>query len=161
MSAADLYKIWSTDPYFDEDTKAELLRHAYENIEVYKNLEELLEKAIVDEPGITLRDGGIIKEGYNSELDEYRAIARDSKTLLQEMEEREKEATGIKTLKIGYNKVFGYYIEVRNSGKDMVPEHYIRKQTLANAERFITEELKNFETKILGAQEKIVNSFKG
>ena len=138
-------------------TKAELLRHAYENIEVYKNLEELLEKAIVDEPGITLRDGGIIKEGYNSELDEYRAIARDSKKLLQEMEEREKEATGIKTLKIGYNKVFGYYIEVRNSGKDMVPEHYIRKQTLANAERFITEELKNFETKILGAQEKIVN----
>jgi DNA mismatch repair protein MutS len=140
-----------------KDTKAELLRHAYENIEVYKNLEELLEKAIVDEPGITLRDGGIIKEGYNSELDEYRAIARDSKKLLQEMEEREKEATGIKTLKIGYNKVFGYYIEVRNSGKDMVPEHYIRKQTLANAERFITEELKNFETKILGAQEKIVN----
>lgn len=140
-----------------KNTQASLLRHAYDNIELYQGLAELLERAIVDEPGITLRDGGIIKEGYNSELDEYRTIARDSKKLLQEMEEREKETTGIKTLKIGYNKVFGYYIEVRNSGKDLVPEHYIRKQTLANAERFITEELKNFETKILGAQEKIVN----
>ena len=108
----------------------------------------------MDEPGITMRDGGIIKEGYNAELDEYRRIARDSKYMLQEMEEREKEATGIRALKIGYNKVFGYYIEVRHSGADLVPDHYIRKQTLANAERYITEELKEFETKILGAQEK-------
>ncbi|MBO6236920.1 MAG: DNA mismatch repair protein MutS, partial [Schwartzia sp.] len=116
----------------------------------------LLERAIVDEPGLSVREGGIIKSGYDAELDEYRRIAHDSKKMLQEIEEREREKTGIKTLKIGYNKVFGYYIEVRNSGKDLVPAHYVRKQTLANAERFITEELKEFETKILGAQEKIV-----
>ena len=102
-------------------------------------------------------EGGIIKTGYNEELDEYRRISHDSKAMLQEIEEREKEQTGIKALKIGYNKVFGYYIEVRHSGADRVPDRYIRKQTLANAERYITEELKEFETKILGAQEKIVN----
>ena len=110
----------------------------------------------MDEPGLSVREGGIIKPGYDAELDEYRRIAHDSKKMLQEIEEREREKTGIKTLKIGYNKVFGYYIEVRNSGKDLVPAHYVRKQTLANAERFITEELKAFETKILGAQEKSV-----
>ena len=114
-------------------------------------------RSIVDEAGISLREGGIIKPGYNKELDEYRRISHDSKTMLQEIEEREKEETGIKSLKIGYNKVFGYYIEVRHSGADLVPDRYIRKQTLANAERYITEELKEFETKILGAQEKIVN----
>ncbi len=136
--------------------KAVMLRRGQENIGTYEALVELLARAIVDEPGFSVRDGGIIKQGYNQELDEYRRIARDSKKMLQEIEEREKEKTGIKTLKIGYNKVFGYYIEVRNSGKDLVPVHYVRKQTLANAERFITEELKEFETKILGAQEKIV-----
>lgn len=139
------------------DTKSAMLMHAHEHIGLYEELAALLERAIVDAPGISLREGGIIKEGYNAELDEYRTIAHDSKKLLQEMEEREKEATGIKTLKIGYNKVFGYYLEVRNSGKDLVPAHYIRKQTLANAERYITEELKTFETKILGAQEKSIN----
>ena len=139
------------------DTKSAMLMHAHEHIGLYEELAALLERAIVDAPGISLREGGIIKEGYNAELDEYRMIAHDSKKLLQEMEEREKEATGIKTLKIGYNKVFGYYLEVRNSGKDLVPAHYIRKQTLANAERYITEELKTFETKILGAQEKSIN----
>lgn len=123
----------------------------------FNELVLLIERAIVDEPGINLRDGGLIKSGYNAELDEYRKISHDSKTMLQEIEEREKKATGIKSLKIGYNKVFGYYIEVRNSGAEKVPDRYIRKQTLANAERYITEELKEFETKILGAQEKIVN----
>ncbi len=138
------------------DTKARLLNDCEKNIHLYDDLAELLEKAIVDDPGLTIRDGGIIKDGYNEELDEYRRIAHNSKQLLQEMEEREKENTGIRYLKIGYNKVFGYYIEVRNSGTDKVPEHYVRKQTLANAERYITQELKEFETKILGAQEKIV-----
>ena len=137
--------------------KSALLQHCYGNIQVYDDLVELLQRSIVEEPGITLRDGGIIKDGYNQELDEYRRVAHDSKSMLQEIEEREKEATGIRSLKIGYNKVFGYYIEVRHSGTDLVPARYVRKQTLANAERYITEELKEFETKILGAQEKIVN----
>ncbi len=138
-------------------TQSALLKSCHENIRVYDDLVELLQRSIVEEPGLTLRDGGIIKDGYNGELDEYRRIAHDSKSMLQEMEDREKEATGIRSLKIGYNKVFGYYIEVRRSGTELVPDRYIRKQTLANAERYITEELKEFETKILGAQEKIVN----
>ena len=137
--------------------QAGLLRNCYEKIGLYDEVVDLLQRSIVDEPGISLREGGIIKSGYNEELDEYRRISHDSKSMLQEIEEREKEETGIKSLKIGYNKVFGYYIEVRHSGTDLVPDRYIRKQTLANAERYITEELKEFETKILGAQEKIVN----
>ncbi|WP_416196870.1 DNA mismatch repair protein MutS [Selenomonas sp.] len=138
------------------DVRAQLLRETTERVMTFDEVTELLARAIVDEPGISLREGGIIKDGYDAELDEYRRIAHDSKSMLQEIEEREKQETGIKSLKIGYNKVFGYYIEVRNSGADLVPERYIRKQTLANAERYITEELKAFETKILGAQEKIV-----
>ena len=138
------------------DVRAQLLRETTERVMTFDEVTELLARAIVDEPGISLREGGIIKDGYDAELDEYRRIAHDSKSMLQEIEEREKQETGIKSLKIGYNKVFGYYIEVRNSGADLVPDRYIRKQTLANAERYITEELKAFETKILGAQEKIV-----
>ena len=137
--------------------QSQVLRGCHENMQVFDDLVDLLQRSIVDEPGISLRDGGIIKAGYNAELDEYRRIAHDSKSMLQEIEEREKEETGIRSLKIGYNKVFGYYIEVRHSGADLVPDRYIRKQTLANAERYITEELKEFETKILGAQEKIVS----
>ena len=137
------------------EAQARLLRQGYEGIKEFQPLAELIERAIVDEPGFSVREGGIIKDGYNEELDEYRRLSRDSKSMLQEIEEREKAETGIKTLKIGYNKVFGYYIEVRKSGTDMVPAHYVRKQTLANAERYITDELKTFETKILGAQEKI------
>ena len=136
--------------------KAKMLQNASGDISTYDEDVDLLTRAIVDEPGLTIREGGIIKDGYNAELDEYRRISHDSKSMLQEIEEREKAETGIKSLKIGYNKVFGYYIEVRNSGADLVPDRYIRKQTLANAERYITEELKEFETKILGAQEKIV-----
>jgi len=136
---------------------ARLLQGCYNEIDVYGETVALLTRAIIDEPGFSLREGGIIKGGYNAELDEYRRIAKDSKQLLQEMEDKEKENTGIRSLKIGYNKVFGYYIEVRHSGTDAVPDTYVRKQTLANAERYITPELKEFETKILGAQEKIVN----
>ena len=138
------------------DVRAQLLRETTKRVMTFDEVTGLLARAIVDEPGISLREGGIIKDGYDAELDEYRRIAHDSKSMLQEIEEREKQETGIKSLKIGYNKVFGYYIEVRNSGADLVPDRYIRKQTLANAERYITEELKAFETKILGAQEKIV-----
>ncbi|MGP1470107.1 MAG: DNA mismatch repair protein MutS [Schwartzia sp. (in: firmicutes)] len=139
------------------ERQAALLCAGHDNIGLYDELASLLARAIVDEPGLSVREGGIIRPGYNDELDEYRRIAHDSKQLLQEMEEREKTQTGIKALKIGYNKVFGYYIEVRHSGREFVPAHYVRKQTLANAERYITEELKAFETKILGAQEKIVS----
>ena len=139
------------------ERQAALLQSGHDNIKLYDELAALLSRAIVDEPGVSVREGGIIRPGYHAELDEYRRMAHDSKQLLQEMEEREKTRTGIKTLKIGYNKVFGYYIEVRHSGRELVPANYVRKQTLANAERYITEELKEFETKILGAQEKIVN----
>ena len=139
-----------------EQCQAGLLQGCHREIHLYDELADLLEQAIVDDPALTIREGGIIKDGYNEELDQYRQIAHNSKQLLQAMEEQEKKKTGIRYLKIGYNKVFGYYIEVRNSGTDKVPEHYVRKQTLANAERYITQELKEFETKILGAQEKIV-----
>jgi len=135
---------------------AKLLANIYQKISTYDDLVVLIDKAIVEDPSFSIREGGFIKDGYNQELDEYRNIAKNSKRLLQQMEEDEKNKTGIKSLKIGYNKVFGYYIEVRHSSTEMVPENYIRKQTLANAERYITPELKEFETKILGAQEKIV-----
>ena len=137
--------------------KARKLRQIAAGIDLFTELKELLLAAVVDEPAFSLREGGIIRSGFNTELDEYRVLAHDSKSMLQKIEERERETTGIRTLKIGYNKVFGYYIEVRHSGADLVPDRYIRKQTLTNAERYITEELKEFETKILGAQEKIVN----
>ena len=137
--------------------RSPMLVQAHGGIETFSELADILQRAIVDEPGLTIRDGGIIKDGYHEELDEYRRIAHDSKSMLQEIEERERETTGIKSLKVGYNKVFGYYIEVRHSGTDKVPDRYIRKQTLTNAERYITEELKEFETKILGAQEKIAS----
>lgn len=135
---------------------AKLLANIHQKISTYDDLVVLIDKAIVENPSFSIREGGFIKDGYNQELDEYRNIAKNSKRLLQQMEEDEKNKTGIKSLKIGYNKVFGYYIEVRHSSTEMVPENYIRKQTLANAERYITPELKEFETKILGAQEKIV-----
>lgn len=135
---------------------AKLLVNIHQKISTYDDLVVLIDKAIVEDPIFSIREGGFIKDGYNQELDEYRNIAKNSKRLLQQMEEDEKNKTGIKSLKIGYNKVFGYYIEVRHSSTEMVPENYIRKQTLANAERYITPELKEFETKILGAQEKIV-----
>lgn len=137
-------------------SKTNLLKFAHENINIYEDVVRLLNDSIVDAPGISLRDGGMIKEGYHAELDELRMIAKDSRKMLQDMEQKEKETTGIKSLKIGYNKVFGYYIEVTHSNTSAVPDYYIRKQTLANAERYITPELKEFETKILGAQEKIV-----
>ncbi|MCR5834066.1 MAG: DNA mismatch repair protein MutS [Selenomonadaceae bacterium] len=117
----------------------------------------LIDAAINENASLSVRDGGIINSGYNEDLDELRRISIDSRAFLQELEDKEKTRTGIRTLKIGYNRVFGYYIEVRHNSSNKVPDNYVRKQTLANAERYITPELKDFETKILGAQERIVN----
>ncbi|WP_231036261.1 DNA mismatch repair protein MutS [Pectinatus sottacetonis] len=136
------------------NVKTTLLQEIDSNINTYESLVDLLERAIADNPGFLLRDGGIIKDGFDKELDEYRTLASDSRSLLQKMEEEQRQSTGIKSLKISYNKVFGYFIEIRKSNISQVPENYIRKQTLVNTERYITPELKEFETKILGAQEK-------
>ena len=117
-------------------------------------LAELLERSIGAEPPVTLRDGNLIREGYNEELDELIHLLRDGKALILGLENQEREKTGITKLKIGYNKVFGYYIEVSNAHLEKVPEHYLRKQTLVNAERYITPELKEFESRVLTAQER-------
>ncbi|MBS3757159.1 MAG: DNA mismatch repair protein MutS [Desulfobacterales bacterium] len=117
---------------------------------------ELIENAIETDPPPTLNEGGIIKRGYNSDLDELIRISTEGKSYLAELAGKERERTGIQSLKVSYNKVFGYYIEVSKSRSESVPAHYIRKQTLVNAERYITEELKDFESKVLGAQEKRV-----
>lgn len=106
---------------------------------------------------MSVKDGGIIKFGYNEEIDKLKTATTDGKKWIIELEAKEKEETGIKNLKVGFNKVFGYFIEVTKSNLDQVPQRYIRKQTLTNAERYITEELKNLENQILGAEEKVIN----
>lgn len=116
---------------------------------------ELIQSAIKEEPATTIREGNIVKEGYNQELDELRNITKNVKIFLAELEERERQKTGIKSLKVKYNKIIGYYIDVTKTNLHLVPENYIRKQSQVNSERFITEELKEKENKILGAQEKI------
>ncbi|MCW3138230.1 MAG: DNA mismatch repair protein MutS [Methanophagales archaeon] len=121
----------------------------------FSSVVELVERAIVEEPPATIKDGGVIKEGFNKELDELRRIKHEGRQWLADFEEREKARTGIKSLKVGYNKVFGYYIEVRKSQIKKVPHTYIRKQTLTEAERYITEELKEYEAKALSADERI------
>lgn len=118
-------------------------------------VQEIITKAIDDEAPLTIKEGGIVKEGYSHEIDELKSLASEGKTWLVDLENREKERTSIRTLKVGYNRVYGYYIEVSNAGRNLIPPDYIRKQTLVNAERFITEELKNYEEKILGAREKL------
>ena len=121
-----------------------------------EDVASLVENAITDDPPLVMKDGGIIKDGFNDEIDRLRSIAGGGKEILAEIEEREKNATGIRTLKVGYNRVFGYYIEVSNSFKSQVPPHYHRKQTLTNGERYITDELKKVEGEILGANDKIL-----
>ena len=120
------------------------------------DVSSLVENAIVDDPPLTLKDGGVIKDGFNEEIDRLRKITGGGKDILTEIEERERAATGIRTLKVGYNRVFGYYIEVSKGQLDQVPAHYIRKQTLTTGERYITEELKKVESDILGANDKIL-----
>ena len=117
---------------------------------------QLLEKSLDDEPPIGIKEGGIVKPGYNEEVDRLRVASRDGKSMIMALEASEKEKTGIRTMKIGYNRVFGYYLEVSKGSVTLVPDYFIRKQTLANAERYITEELKEMEDTILGAQQKLI-----
>lgn len=124
-------------------------------LHLHEDLHSILQRAIVDEPPFSVREGGMIKDGYNAELDELHLIARDNKTWMQNFEQRIKDETGIKTLKVGFNKVFGYFIEVSKGQSASVPDYFVRKQTLVNAERYIVPELKEFENKILSAKEKI------
>ena len=133
------------------------LKELYENLDELKDVFALIEKSIVEDPPMTIKDGGIIKLGYNGEIDTLKRASTEGKTWLAKLEADEKEKTGIKTLKVGYNKVFGYYIEVSKSFVSQVPERFIRKQTLTTGERYITEELKTIENQILGAEEKVVN----
>ena len=138
------------------DFQSPLLKRLYEQLDTLDELYELIERSIMEEPPLTLHDGGILKEGYNEEVDRLRKAKTDGKSWLADLEAKEREKTGIKNLKIKYNKVFGYYLEVTNSFKDMVPDYFTRKQTLANAERFITPELKELEDVILGAEDKLI-----
>lgn len=135
--------------------KSELMVEILEKLDTLEDLHTLINSAIVEEPPISVRDGGIIKDGYNAQADEFRKAKSDGKLWLAQLEEREREQTGIKNLKIKYNKVFGYYLEVTNSYKNLVPDRWTRKQTLANAERYTTDELKNLEDLIMGAEDKL------
>ncbi len=135
---------------------SKLLSSLNEDIFTLDEIANLIENAIVDEPPVTVKDGGVIRDGFNEQLDELRSVMNGGSDIISRIEEREKERTGIKGLKIGYNRVFGYYIEVTRSYYKLVPDDYIRKQTLTNCERFITQELKNAENTILGAKEKIL-----
>jgi DNA mismatch repair protein MutS len=135
-----------------------MLKDIFSEIDDLQDLYELLDISLMDNPALSVKEGGIIKEGYNSSVDELREAKAHGKEWIASLESDEREHTGIKSLKVGYNKVFGYYIEITNANKNLIPEgRYIRKQTLANAERYITPELKEMEDKILGAEEKLIN----
>lgn len=138
-----------------KDFKTPLLTELYEDMDPLEDIAALIKSAIVEEPPLAQKDGGIIREGYHEDVDKFRRSRTDGKKWLTELEAREKERTGIKNLKIKYNRVFGYSLEVTNSFKELVPENYIRKQTLTNAERYITQELKDLEDLILGAEDKL------
>lgn len=134
-----------------------MLKSVYDNIDLLEDVYNLVNDAISEDAPFSVREGGMIKDNFNAELDELRDIVNGGKTYLAELEKNEQEKTGIKKLKIGYNRVFGYFYEVPNAFKELVPDEYIRKQTLTNCERYISEELKALETKVLGAQERIVS----
>ena len=136
---------------------SDALKELAEDLDPLEDLDDLITRAIVEEPPITVREGGMIKDGYNEEADRLRHAKTEGKTWLADLEARERDSTGIKNLKVKYNKVFGYYFEVTNSFKDLVPEYFIRKQTLTNAERYTTDELKNLEDVIMGAEDKLVS----
>ena len=135
-------------------TSAELSR-IYRSLDTLEDICEKIDRAIVQDPPFSLREGGIIADGYHGDVDQLRSVMRDGKGWVEKIAEEEREKTGIRTLRISYNKVFGYYIEVTKSFMDQVPAHYVRKQTLANCERYITQELKDMESTILGAEDKI------
>ncbi|MBR1779532.1 MAG: DNA mismatch repair protein MutS [Clostridia bacterium] len=138
-----------------KNVKAELLSEIENKIDALEDIKELIDEAIVDvDIPISIKEGGIIRKGYSKEIDDLRDSLINGKDIIAKIEAREKQATGISKLKVGYNKVFGYYIEVSNSFKNKVPEHYIRKQTLSNCERYIIADLKELESKILGAKDR-------
>ena len=139
-----------------ENCKSEMLKDLYDNLDELEDIHELIEQSIVEDPPMTVKDGGIIKMGYDEEVDKLKTATTEGKNWIIQLEADEKEKTGIKNLKVGFNKVFGYFIEVTKSNLSQVPDRYVRKQTLTNAERYITEELKNLENQILGAEEKVV-----
>ena len=138
-----------------QDMKSPLLKELYENLDPLEDLCTLVKKAIKEDPPIAMKEGGIIRDGYNEEVDRLRSAKSDGKEWLAKLESDEREKTGIKNLRVRYNKVFGYYLEVTNSYKDLVPDYYTRKQTLANAERYIIPELKELEDTILGAEDRL------
>ena len=140
-----------------QTSESPMLKDIYDNLDELQDIYELIEKSIVDDPPMTVKDGGIIKLGYDEEVDKLKTATTEGKNWIIQLEAEEREKTGIKNLKVGFNKVFGYFIEVTKSNLDQVPERYVRKQTLTNAERYITEELKNLENQILGAEEKVVS----
>ncbi|WP_438265796.1 DNA mismatch repair protein MutS [Coprococcus comes] len=138
-----------------KDMESDLLKEIYEELDPLEELCDLVGRAIQEEPPLAMKEGGIIKDGYNEEVDRLRKAKSEGKNWLADLETKEREKTGIKNLRIRYNKVFGYYLEVTNSSKDLVPDYYTRKQTLANAERYIIPELKELEDTILGAEDKL------
>ncbi|MCI8470128.1 MAG: DNA mismatch repair protein MutS [Clostridia bacterium] len=137
--------------------KTDLLKDLAENLDELQDIYQLIDGAIIDDPPMTIKDGGIIKLGYDEEIDTLKTAQTEGKNWLVQLELEEREKTGIKNLKIGFNKVFGYFIEVTKSYLSQVPDRFVRKQTLTNAERYITEELKNLENQILGAEERVVS----
>ena len=137
-------------------TNSGLLKELYEELDTLQDIYEIIDKSIVEEPPISITEGGIIKMGYDPEIDQLKNATTEGKTWIVNLEAKEREATGIKGLKVGFNKVFGYYIEVSKSNMSLVPDRYIRKQTLTNGERYITDELKNLENQILGSEERVV-----
>ena len=137
--------------------KSQMLKDLYTELDELQDIYEIIDKAIVDEPPISVKEGGLIKLGYDEEIDRLKTATTDGKNWVLKLEAEERENTGIKGLKVGFNKVFGYFIEVTKSNLSQVPDRYIRKQTLANCERYITEDLKRLENEILGAEEKVIN----
>ena len=162
ISPRDLIALSSSLSYVSElkqiiePRQSSVLKEIFNKLDSLPQICTLISKAIIDDPPVLIREGGFIKKGYNEEIDRLRSLQTDAKGVLAGVEQQEKERTGIKTLRIGYNKVFGYYIEVTNSFLSQVPEEYIRKQTLVNAERYITPELKRIEEDLLSASDKLI-----
>ena len=152
QSISKLPEIKSIISRFSSDS----IKKIYNNLDTLEDIADILGTAIVDNPPYTVREGGMIREGFNADVDYYRSIKNNGTDIMQAIENREKDDTGIRTLKVAYNKVFGYYIEVSKSFVNEVPDRYVRKQTLTNCERYITQELKDMENTILGADEKLV-----
>lgn len=163
VNARDLLSLKSSMaqiPYITDlmsDLKSEMCVNIRDETDHLSDIYELIDRSIAEDPPITIKEGGIIRDGYSEQVDNYRRAFTDGKQWIADLESREREKTGIKNLKVRYNKVFGYYIEITKSNLNQVPDRYIRKQTLVNGERFITEELKSLEDTILGAEEKVTS----